>query len=231
MCPEFKDWKKLANIFLSKTVNLEFQNLMIKILATTLNWGESRKWIGISWISGCRSGFIHLRYFDPHTSSNKYRFNPILAVLPAVRKNMRFTRQPRSSSSSAVKVKITAPGLVFLLSSFMDKAACLLLWSWLPRRHYMQDSFIVQRIQPQLLHMAWIASVKQRLLYLVCTCSSLSLSLVASQLSSSSCCGRSTCVTPWGRCRRRSTSLATWPSLFTMSSSCRRFSMSSGNRL
>lgn len=177
MCPEFKDWKKLANIFLSKTVNLEFQNLMIKILATTLNWGESRKWIGISWISGCRSGFIHLRYFDPHTSSNKYRFNPILAVLPAVRKNMRFTRQPRSSSSSAVKVKITAPGLVFLLSSFMDKAACLLLWSWLPRRHYMQDSFIVQRIQPQLLHMAWIASVKQRLLYLVCTCCTTSLSL------------------------------------------------------
>lgn len=41
MCPEFKDLKKLANIFLSKTVNLEFQNLMIKILETTLNWGES----------------------------------------------------------------------------------------------------------------------------------------------------------------------------------------------
>lgn len=41
----------------------------------------------------------------------------------------------------------------------------------------MQDSFIVQRIQPQLLHMAWIASVKQRLLYLVCTCCTTSLSL------------------------------------------------------
>lgn len=37
MCPEFKDLKKLANIFLSKTVNLEFQNLMTKILETTLN--------------------------------------------------------------------------------------------------------------------------------------------------------------------------------------------------
>lgn len=149
-------------------------------------------------------------------------------------KNMRFTRQPRDSSSSTIKVKITAPGLqVFLLFSSMDKAACLLLSSWLPRRHYMQDSFIVQRIQPQLLHTAWIASVKQRLLYLVYTRVvqqlSHSLSVVASQLSSSSCCGRSTCVTPWGRCRRRSTSLATWPSPFTTNSSCRRFSMSSGN--
>lgn len=53
--------------------------------------------------------------------------------------------------------------------------------------------------------------------------------LLASQLSSSSCCGRCTCVTLWGRCRRRSTSLATWPSLFTMKLSCQRYSISSGN--
>ena len=138
-----------------------------------------------------------------------------------------FKQQRRKNQNNSTR------SCFFLLSSFTDKAAGLLLWSWLPRRHYMQDSDIVQRIQPQLLHMAWTASVKQRLLYHVCTCctTTLSLSLVASQLSSSSCCGRSTCVTPWGRCRRRSTSLATWPSLFTTSLCCRRFSMSSGNRL
>lgn len=59
-------------------------------------------------------------------------------------------------------------------------------------------------------------------------CLQLVFCFFASQPSSSSCCGRSICVTPWGLCRRPSTSLATWPSLFTMSLCCQLYSTSSG---
>lgn len=86
-----------------------------------------------------------------------------------------FKQQRRKNQNNSTR------SCFFLLSSFTDKAAGLLLWSWLPRRHYMQDSDIVQRIQPQLLHMAWTASVKQRLLYLVCTCCTTTLSLCLSR--------------------------------------------------
>lgn len=115
--------------------------------------------------------------------------------------------------------------------------------------------FTVGRIQPQLLRMpsdrfCWAGQVlsllkcevagslfiapqsllrcAQRYLLSRSLCSPL-LFLFSAQLSSSSCCGRCTCVTLWGQCPRRSTSLATWPSLFTTNSSCRRYSMSSGN--
>lgn len=59
----------------------------------------------------------------------------------------------------------------------MEKAACLLLCSRLPRRHYMgvamevrRDSFIVQRIQPQLLQMSLIASVEQGIFLCTTVC-------------------------------------------------------------